>query len=245
MNQLPDELFRKRLENLRTAPPSSAWTRIEGGLRRHQRGLWLKIAAAVLLLITASIFIWSLRDGSIREPLVAGKEPAPQQETLPQPPERVQPRLENDRMPEIAAEETTQPAASAKLPPQNATSIRDRNVETIDKDMMAFTNPESSSGDPDSLIAVEPTRASEFVADVQPEVASYKLVLEADEVSAKYLRKNSVADATDDKTKTSGLKKLLDKAGDLKNNQDPIGDLRQMKDDIFALNFKKRDQNKR
>jgi hypothetical protein len=110
---------------------------------------------------------------------------------------------------------------------------------------MAFTNPESSSGDPDSLIAVEPTRTSEFVADVQPEVASYKLVLEADEVSAKYLRKNSVADATDDKTKTSGLKKLLDKAGDLKNNQDPIGDLRQMKDDIFALNFKKRDQNKR
>jgi hypothetical protein len=34
------------------------------------------------------------------------------------------------------------------------------------------------------------------------------------------------------------LRKLLDKAYDLKHNQDPLGDLRQKKNEIFALNFK-------
>jgi hypothetical protein len=63
----------------------------------------------------------------------------------------------------------------------------------------------------------------------------------------KYLDKKSLAQATSGEKKPSTLRKLLDKAYDLKHNQDPFGDLRQKKNEILALNFrseKQRSQNK-
>ncbi len=72
-------------------------------------------------------------------------------------------------------------------------------------------------------------------------------MIEADEVNEKYLTKRTVSKATSQDDRSSGIKKLLDKANDLKNNQDPFGDLRHMKDEILALNFqsnKKQEQNK-
>ena len=53
-----------------------------------------------------------------------------------------------------------------------------------------------------------------------------------------YLNKNIDDKATDDDKKQSTLKKLLQKANDLKTNQDPFGELRQRKNEILALNFK-------
>ena len=56
------------------------------------------------------------------------------------------------------------------------------------------------------------------------------------DVSA-YLNKNTEDEATEDERKQSTLKKLLQKANDLKTNQDPFGELRQRKNEILALNF--------
>ncbi|HTF17848.1 MAG TPA: hypothetical protein VK658_07235 [Chryseolinea sp.] len=66
---------------------------------------------------------------------------------------------------------------------------------------------------------------------------SVTLTYTADDVSA-YLDKNVDGEATDDDKKQSTLKKLLQKANDLKTNQDPFGELRQRKNEILALNFK-------
>ena len=93
----------------------------------------------------------------------------------------------------------------------------------------------------DQSIAVDETIAQ----DDTPK--NFKLVIEAGEVNEKYLTKRTVAKATSQDDNSSGIKKLLDKANDLKNNQDPFGDLRHMKDEILALNFqsnKKQEQNK-
>jgi CRISPR/Cas system CSM-associated protein Csm2 small subunit len=73
------------------------------------------------------------------------------------------------------------------------------------------------------------------------------LVFTAEEVNEKYLDKKALAEATSNEKKTSMLRKLYDKAYDLKHNQNPFGDLRQKKNEILALNFKsekQRSQNK-
>jgi hypothetical protein len=58
-----------------------------------------------------------------------------------------------------------------------------------------------------------------------------------------YLKKNAEGEATSGSRKTSTLKRVLQKASELKNNdQDPFGDLRQMKNEILALNFKSEKQ---
>jgi hypothetical protein len=77
--------------------------------------------------------------------------------------------------------------------------------------------------------------------------AGITLVYTVDEVNEKYLDKKSLAEATSADKKPSTLRKLLDKAYDLKHNQDPFGDLRQKKNEILAPNFKsekQRSQNK-
>jgi hypothetical protein len=61
-------------------------------------------------------------------------------------------------------------------------------------------------------------------------------------VNAKYLDKKSLAEATSNEKKPSRLRKLLDKAYDLKHNQEPFADLRQKKNEILALNFKNEKQ---
>jgi hypothetical protein len=79
----------------------------------------------------------------------------------------------------------------------------------------------------------------------EQETQNITLVYSAKEVDD-YLDKNALAQATSKDKKPSTLKKLLQKANDLKNNQDPFGELRQKKNEILALNFKneKRGQNK-
>jgi len=65
---------------------------------------------------------------------------------------------------------------------------------------------------------------------------SVTLTYSTADVSA-YLNKNTEDEATEDERKQSTLKKLLQKANDLKTNQDPFGELRQRKNEILALNF--------
>src|SRR5688572_18703386 len=62
MNQQPDKFFREKLEGFQKTAPSLAWERIEAGLdKKNNKGLWLKIAAALLLLAVASFVLWTNR----------------------------------------------------------------------------------------------------------------------------------------------------------------------------------------
>jgi hypothetical protein len=84
-------------------------------------------------------------------------------------------------------------------------------------------------------------------ANAAKEQEGVTLIYSAEEVNEKYLNKKALAEATSDNKKPSTLRKLFDKAYDLKHNQDPFGDLRQKKNEILALNFKnekQRSQNK-
>lgn len=244
----PDHLFRQKLENLSTPAPGAAWSRIEQGLRRKRSKFWLKLAAALLVLFVASFAIWSLRnDGSRRDQIVADHVPAPAPPT---------PLTDSSSADPATSPDTDQAdrQTHANDAPTNALKAKESPVAVPVPDTEQLAVLKRPDLEPERI---EPVSTDPLISETpdeshmdvngpnQDKGTSFKLVLTAEEVSAKYLNKNSVAGATVEKPKTSGLKKLLDKASDLKNNQDPFGDLRHMKNELFALNFqgdKKHDQ---
>lgn len=127
---------------------------------------------------------------------------------------------------------------------QEESNVTDtRNDAATPPDELPDTTPDVASLDPSHANESGPVRSahSEPVAAVSAPLntASRNVTLNysIQDVAA-YLEKNLDDEATDDDKKQSTLKKLLQKANDLKTNQDTFGELRQRKNEILALNFK-------
>jgi hypothetical protein len=253
MKNLPDEIFRRKLEHLQTPPPARAWEKIEQGMRRKRITPWLAIAASLLLAITASALILT-RQKESGQPQVADRQP-PETNVTPDTSgtdEAVKP-AENSSDASFADEPVPQ-AHVAPVVPDTRRDIPNETVaaNTDARDVSpAEEAPDTSFAEEENTIAdVLPAiddSIPTLTADASDEVNAepVKIVLDADEVQARYLKRKTKDDATDGVAKASGLRKLLDKAEQIQN-QDPIGDLRQMKNEILALNFqgRKREQHK-
>lgn len=245
MKNLPDDIFRRKLEHLQTPPPPHAWEQIEKGMRRKRMTPWLAIAASLLLAITASALILTRQtDGDT--PQIANRQPPETQETQPSNNDEV--ATPTERNTDTLAED--EPARHTRPVP----GVADVRVEVAAETVADNTKPRaaepSSPVEPDPAIdAGQPTEDSiptmMATAPTQDDTAPVKIVLAADDVQSKYLKRKNNDHATEEVAKASGLKKLLDKADQIQD-QDPIGDLRQMKNEILALNFqgKKREQHK-
>jgi hypothetical protein len=248
MSQQPDDIFRRRLEDLQTPPPAGAWSRIENGLGKRRGSLWLKVAAALALLFIASFVFWSIRENRNPEHAIVNNDRSFSQDSVRTPVDRSKTETEKSydtrqqtTDPVLLAQQHAKPKVNAK---QTTVILPQRSSDNTEEEVTDDTGTALDQAEVISEAALTPPHLPDTL---QSGVASFKLVLKADEVSKKYLDKNSLADATDGKPKASGLKKLLDKANDLRNNQNPFGDLRQKKNEILALNFqgdRKHDQNK-
>lgn len=245
MKNIPDELFRRKLEHLQTPPPARAWEKIERGMRRKRITPWLAVAASLLLAVSASALIITQQMNSDRRDVAARNRPNTQttpdtssnKEVLPQPEQNTKTPAVNRATPQVNPVPEA-PATSESIPDETVAANNTPPVNDTMPDVDNETKIDASEAIEDSI----PTMIAEASDDDR---TSVKIVLEADAVQARYLKKKSRGDATDEVAKASGLRKLLDKAEQI-HNEDPIGDLRQMKNEIFALNFsgKKRDQNK-
>jgi len=252
MKQQPDKIFSEKLSGYRRPAPANTWSRIEQNLdKKNNKGLWLKIAAAVALLITAGIFV-----------LIQQRNEKPPYTTVV--PEKLQPRKTPQK--EIAAEKKQSPESTPnnvkeeiesahkprvggikKLQPTTIQPL----VEQVEENPVAF---EDQAGRPIYTVTNEGTSEEEAIVITQETVVvnqesqpAVVLIYTAEEVNEKYLDKKSLARATEEAKKQSTLRKLWEKANDLKRNQDPIGELRQKKNEILALNFrsdKQRSQNR-
>src|SRR5687767_5192520 len=59
MNQQPDKLFREKLYNYQQPASSNAWSKVDAQLdKKNNKFLWLKVAAAILLLVVAAFILW-------------------------------------------------------------------------------------------------------------------------------------------------------------------------------------------
>lgn len=247
MKQSPDDRFRRRLKDHSLTPPAEVWSRIESNLPARRRHIWIKAAAAVLLLFTATALIFLMRDNNGTQPIA---EDHILTETQPQPPATGSPTnaASDDHI--IPSEETLTTAEAPPVKQETPVNRIPTAKEVLDDHLnnSIAEVPRSVPDEAETTLLTPDTDAdtAPLTADaVMNADTPFKLILEVNEVQSKYLRKKSVAHATEEDAQPSGLKRLLDKANEI-SNQDHIGDLRQMKNEIFALNFqgKKRDQHK-
>lgn len=230
MKQQPDKLFREKLENFQISAPTNTWSKIEAGLTPPSyKGLWLKIAAGLVLLITATLLLWNLNfskpelslasGNTTSEPVLMTEEPA------------AQPDFRN-------SEQNTRVSDEDKK----------RSYPNSKINVKHYKKPQATTSDNETLIVREPVEplTTELIAEatltestIQPAetTSGIFLTVSAEEVNEKYLRKELVDDATLEEKKSSRLQMLMGVAYNLKNGDSGFGDLRQIKDEIFALNF--------
>jgi hypothetical protein len=250
MNQQPDKLFREKLEGYQKPAPASAWEKIAAAqTKKNDKGLWLKIAASILLAaVAAYLLLPGNNSTNISQPSLTEAATQKKDETTSQQQKPISdiPTEVKDEPAPIAKRETTQKRKTVKksMPEVEQTVIVAINEETKPQnESMPLVEHNNIVVSPLAEIEVAVT---ETQTDLQPAQQGVTLVFTAEDVD-EYLDKKALAEATSDSKKSSTLKKLLKKANDLTNNQDPFGELRQKKNEILALNFKsekQRGQNK-
>lgn len=238
MNQLPDDLFREKLERLQKPVPATAWERIAAAQNKKENSrLWLKIAASLLLLALVIYAQWPDAPANQKvSELLSEETTVKPDNTLP--PIREYSEANNTDTNEPSAKKKESPPAPVdeqrQLKKVMASETRN-NLEsaTLSAQVIDEELPEVSDT---TMLEPSYVQTSETIT----------MVFTAKEVDG-YLEKKEISKATSDPKKPSTWKKLLKKANDLTNNQDPFGELRQKKNEILALNFrndKQRGQNK-
>lgn len=254
MNQQPDKLFREKLQGYQQPVPAKSWHRVSQNLgRKHHGKFWLRIAATVLVIITSGIFLYpvlrkeagqSISHNTPTPPFNQSEQAKPDttEPATPKNPDRVQTEekqtadaASTERRHEPTLPETPKKHTTPKTNAEHAT-VEDRIAPSIARNEESAVISEESNVD----AAVE-SRGEPLIPSLNAE--SVTIVFSAEEVNQKYFTKRSDADATPEAKETSGLKRLLDKASDLKNNQNLLGELRQKKNEILAMNFRNDKQN--
>jgi hypothetical protein len=95
--------------------------------------------------------------------------------------------------------------------------------------------------------ASQATITSEIsISDASSDSKRTSITYSAEEVNAKYLKKESTTEATPEKKNASGLQKVIDLALDLKNEGSVLGEIREKKNEWLSLNMpsNKRETNK-
>jgi hypothetical protein len=258
MKQQPDKIFRDKLAGYQKAAPADAWSRIDAGLskKNNATGLWLKIAASLLILAIATFMLWPEHDTAPGRGELAQEKQVQPDATLPpraDSPANENPADKREEKPVLKGKEN--PAEETERKPPIVRKEKKKSIQpkpAAEQNNVAQQQPPVTAEDlitdnPQAIAATqeEPVAAENEIA-VSPEEDNIKLVFSAGE-SDDYLNKKSLAEATSHDKKPSTLKKLLKKAEGLATNQDPFGELRQKKNEILALNFKndkQRGQNK-
>lgn len=160
---------------------------------------------------------------------------------------------------EESSTSATAPAPTARTHTKNRPSdMEASHAQTVDRQRQDMPAPVQTSTSEKSLFpevtvatvstsaqSSAVTHSDEVVAENDASIDSREsitLVMTVSDTDA-YLKKTPEEEATSGSRKTSTLKRVLQKASELKNNdQDPFGDLRQMKNEILALNFKSEKQ---
>lgn len=231
MTSQPDKFFRDALENLQRPAPIRAWGKIESNIKKSDnKGLWLKIAAGLLLLCIVGFLMWPI-SGSEKTILVEAKKIKPRENTQ-----------KNNSNKVVASSVVDDEKIKSNYTPAN------EKVTLKEKLPLVAASTESKNEKTTiALESIETPRAVQAVAEInsvetQP---SRTIVYTAEEVNANYLRKKTLPEATIETKKTSGIQKLMGLAYELKNTDNGLGDLRQKKNEILALNFLNEDKTKK
>lgn len=210
MNRI-DQLFKNKLADHRLAPPANGWTKVETRLvKKNSIQLVWRIAAA-LALFGVLTAVWYGRTS--HQPTQSLTET-----TTPQPALAEQPTSE------VVTLQKTTPVVSIRK--QASSKIINAVVENPSTPgVTELVEPEISKEtvvvlERSSGAAIEKPIVIEFVLEPMPD------------------KSVAVAEAEPADSET-GIKKILDKALDIKNGEGDFGSLRNVKNELFALDFRK------
>jgi hypothetical protein len=226
MTSQPDKLFREKLENFSTPVPTAAWGRIEAGLDQPGRSFWwVKIAASITLVGVAAFLLWPSATTQQTEIALLTK---PIESTTPIVKEPTTTATKNISVAEKPEQKTTQ----SKNVVINTIAVEEINSEILVAEVTAAQT---------EIIPTE-NSVTETIAQVDETVESQTIIYSAEEVNAKFLKKEVVAEATTEEKKTSGIQKLIGVAYTLASADAGLGNIRQRKDEVLALNFRDKKQ---
>ncbi len=268
MSYNPDPIFRDGLENYRKSAPASAWERVEAGLdRKRRKGVWLRIAAGLCLLIAASTVLWQYDQADTVETEVAvGSQQS-----------AVGSRQSAVGSQQMAVDSQQLAVGSLQSPNSNPIVERSRNnhSDVVHEDLpvversrndnlkssrLSGVSRESSVVSREVVDAPHETQQNsvvktddlletpasgiqiensmeESVNDVAAAQKSIIISYSSEEVNEKFLKKESTSEATPAKKNTSGLQKVIEKALDLTNEGTVYGELREKKNEWLSFNM--------
>lgn len=226
MSNKIDKIFSRKLADHSITPSGEAWSRIESGLSKKNKFVivWRVAAVFVLLgLLTGSWFYWQSEQNENASRL-ATKKVAPNEKTP-----------EVDEAPVVPShkEEPVQQVASTSNQEKKQTTQQEKK-KTTQQQQVAINEPEQTLPIVEEPIKIESVEVTQVVTKTEkPIVIEFTL----DPIPS---TKTAIA-ATEEKP---ALKKIWDKALDIKNGDAELGGLRMAKNELFALDFKK-DKSKR
>jgi len=228
MTSDPDKLFRDKLGNYQRPAPPTAWVRIERNVSKTRiLNTRMKIAAAILLMITAGYLMWP------KSVSVETAHTITEQKEIIQPGERIKDEKETVKPAEDKPIISSEPNPTDSFTPVALTktkSIRKNvNVETQEK------NPEEKI-ERMTVAGFETEKVSEEASSGNDKDLSLKIVYSGEEVNARLLKEKIAPELLvrkENKTppKSPGLVYAI------KHSDIGIGDLRQIKDELLTFEF--------
>lgn len=222
MSNRIDQLFKKKLGDHRLPPSAEAWSKIESGLSKKNNTVILWRAAAVFVLcgfFSSAWFYWQStqdRTQQLATQQYDTLDTAPKTQALVKPV-----NMEEHKNQAGVINKSTQTRRKKITSPKIDEPVKE---STIMKETETELIPGLETVSTETVAKAEKPMVIEFILDPVP---TTKLIAKAIEVE-----------------KTNGLKKVLDKALDLKNGEGDLGSLRDAKNELFALDFRK-DKTKR
>lgn len=128
---------------------------------------------------------------------------------------------------------------------QQSAVSSEKALTSNESQLAATTEPTEANMEPITL-AQDNITTEISIADAALDSRRTSITYSAEEVNAKYLKKESTTQATPEKKNTSGLQKVIDLAIDLKNEGSVLGDIREKKNEWLSISMpsNKRETNK-
>lgn len=241
-----DSLFKKKLEEHTLPPNEDAWARVEANLPKKNNAIAWRIAAAILIagaLITVGVSTLKKSDA----PTLAKKiEPVKSLDSVSRKDAKAQSQKVEERNLSSVDEKKTnvvsegQEQSSLKQSTsQEFISREDKETQSKNKvnepiQEVAQTQQTILNEEVKQNLKTEATTVAQTTST--PSEKPIKLEFTLEDVATD---QTAVADA---ETRNSGLKKMWEKALQIKNGEGPVNQLLEKKDELFALNFKKEKQ---
>lgn len=257
-NKELDNLFKSKLENLEKTPSADAWSKIQAQSQQKKPvWLWMRVAAAILLLLVSGIVVWNFTRNEIptNDTLVANDtkpESTITEDTIIANSVEQSAEVEQYALIDPQTEDKTQvreiesnslPKQHNKVKPQLAENNNAMAQKNTAEEVLPEVNEIIEQSSTETLIAennksdatIENKTASE-----QQATEGTTLVFNIEDFKKVEVAAN--ASETESNTETDepkkGINKVLNLMKELKSDAG-IGDLREAKNEIFAFNFKK------